>query len=80
MPPNKSGPTRMPSMHRATPLEPNEEQGIFFPELASSERTRAAGVVKNFVLDTNVLLHDPHCLNRFENNHVFIPVDVLTEL
>jgi PhoH-like ATPase len=67
-------------MHRATPLEPNEEQGIFFPELASSERTRAAGVVKNFVLDTNVLLHDPHCLNRFENNHVFIPVDVLTEL
>ncbi len=37
-------------------------------------------VVKNFVLDTNVLLHDPHCLGRFEENHVWIPVDVLTEL
>jgi PhoH-like ATPase len=37
-------------------------------------------MVKNFVLDTNVLLHDPHCLNRFQNNHVFIPVEVLTEL
>ncbi len=36
--------------------------------------------VKNFVLDTNVLLHDPHSLGRFEENHVWIPVDVLSEL
>lgn len=35
---------------------------------------------KNFVLDTNVLLHDPTCLHRFEDNHVWIPVDVLAEL
>jgi PhoH-like ATPase len=35
---------------------------------------------KNFVLDTNVLLHDPGCLNRFADNHVCIPVDVLSEL
>ncbi|MEO1856956.1 MAG: PhoH family protein [Rubritalea sp.] len=35
---------------------------------------------KNFVLDTNVLLHDPGCLNRFANNHVCIPSDVLSEL
>jgi len=40
----------------------------------------ASGTVKNFVLDTNVLLHDPHCLNHFENNHLFIPVEVLGEL
>lgn len=59
-------------------METNETQGVFFPELA--ERVRAVGVVKNFVLDTNVLLHDPHCLNRFQNNHVHIPVEVLTEL
>jgi PhoH-like ATPase len=38
----------------------------------------AAG--KNFVLDTNVLLHDPGCLGRFKDNHVCIPVDVLAEL
>ena len=35
---------------------------------------------KNFVLDTNVLLHDPGCLNRFKDNHICIPVDVLAEL
>lgn len=35
---------------------------------------------KNFVLDTNVLLHDPGCLNRFKDNHLCIPVDVLAEL
>lgn len=65
-------------MHRPAPLETNETQGVFFPELA--ERQRATGAVKNFVLDTNVLLHDPHCLNRFQNNNVHIPVEVLTEL
>lgn len=37
-------------------------------------------VAKNFVLDTNVLLHDPGCLQRFADNHVCIPVDVLSEL
>jgi PhoH-like ATPase len=36
--------------------------------------------VKNFVLDTNVLLHDPHSFQRFEDNHVWIPVEVLAEL
>lgn len=36
--------------------------------------------VKNFVLDTNVLLHDPACLTRFTDNHICIPVDVLAEL
>lgn len=37
-------------------------------------------VGKNFVLDTNVLLHDPGCLGRFKDNHICIPVDVLAEL
>lgn len=35
---------------------------------------------KHFVLDTNVLLHDPGCVDRFGDNHVWIPVDVLSEL
>ncbi len=35
---------------------------------------------KNFVLDTNVLLHDPRSLNRFADNHVCLPADVLSEL
>lgn len=37
-------------------------------------------VVKNFVLDTNVLIHDPNCLSRFQEHHLCIPVDVLAEL
>ena len=36
--------------------------------------------VKTFVLDTNVLLHDPACVERFAEHHVCIPVDVLGEL
>jgi PhoH-like ATPase len=36
--------------------------------------------VKSFILDTNVLLHDPACLSRFDDNEVCIPVEVLGEL
>ena len=35
---------------------------------------------KNFVLDTNVLISDPNCLNAFEDNNVFIPLIVIEEL
>lgn len=35
---------------------------------------------KIFVLDTNVLLHDPACLFRFEEHDLFIPMVVLEEL
>lgn len=67
-------------MHRPTAIETSEEQSLFFPVEGRDRRVETDGMVKNFVLDTNVLLHDPHCLNRFENNHVFIPVEVLSEL
>ena len=35
---------------------------------------------KNFVLDTNVLLHDPEALARFEDNTVNIPITVIEEI
>lgn len=35
---------------------------------------------KNYVLDTNILLHNPNCLNKFEENNVFIPQIVIEEL
>jgi len=35
---------------------------------------------KTFVLDTNVLLHDPGALNRFEDNNVVIPIEVVEEI
>jgi PhoH-like ATPase len=35
---------------------------------------------KHFVLDTNVLIHDPQSMFQFEDNIVWIPVEVLEEL
>lgn len=35
---------------------------------------------KNYVLDTNVLMHDPWCFKNFSGNDVYIPVTVLEEL
>jgi len=35
---------------------------------------------KIFVLDTNVLLHDPQALFRFEDNDLIIPITVIEEL
>jgi PhoH-like ATPase len=67
-------------MHRASLMDIPEDQGLFFPDSGKTERKETDELVKNFVVDTNVLLHDPHSLNRFENNHVFIPVEVLSEL
>lgn len=37
-------------------------------------------MVKNYVLDTNVLLHDPNSIFAFADNHVIIPLPVLEEL
>jgi PhoH-like ATPase len=36
--------------------------------------------VKNYILDTNVLLHDPHSLLNFEDNSVLIPIEVIEEI
>ena len=50
---------------------------------APSRRTRKArhqGPSRLFVLDTNVLLHDPMALFRFEEHDIFLPMIVLEEL
>jgi len=67
-------------MHLTSATEIPEEQSLFFPNADRPAGRKSPGEVKNFVVDTNVLLHDPHSINRFENNHVFIPVEVLSEL
>ena len=41
---------------------------------------RGDGPVKLFVLDTNVLMHDPMSLFRFEEHDVFLPMITLEEL
>ena len=37
-------------------------------------------MIKNFVLDTNVLLHDPNALFKFQDNRVILPITVIEEL
>jgi len=36
--------------------------------------------VKNYILDTNVLLHDPDSLLNFSENNVLIPIEVIEEI
>lgn len=36
--------------------------------------------MKNFILDTNVLLHDPQSLFKFQDNNIIIPITVIEEV
>ncbi len=47
---------------------------------AGRAKAVASGIARLFVLDTNVLLHDPVSLFRFEEHDIFLPMIVLEEL
>lgn len=78
--------------HIPQDLEQQPQQSLFADVAEAEQRTtsrkkqrknrKVSGPesCKNYVLDTNVLLHDPTCIQRFDENHVWIPVDVLSEL
>ena len=66
---------------------PEDQPGLFQDPAKRSDRMRLPELlngsesrIKNYVIDTNVLLHDPHSVYRFADNHVWIPIDVLSEL
>ena len=48
--------------------------------LQPKPRLRVSTKAKTFVLDTNVLLHDPQAIFKFADNNLVIPVEVLEEL
>ena len=48
--------------------------------LSESKRARTRDQRRIFVLDTNVLMHDPTAIFRFDEHDVFIPMIVLEEL
>jgi PhoH-like ATPase len=48
--------------------------------IASKSQLKVSAKAKTFVLDTNVLLHDPQSIFKFEDNNLAIPVEVLEEL
>jgi len=47
---------------------------------SASRKADSTGVTKMFVLDTNVLMHDPTSLFRFEEHDVYLPMMTLEEL
>ncbi len=47
---------------------------------AKVKKAKSTGPTKLFVLDTNVLMHDPMSLFRFEEHDIFLPMIVLEEL
>ena len=61
----------------AVPL--NRPEAVAPPKVRP-RKTSHTGPTKLFVLDTNVLLHDPMCLFRFEEHDIFLPMIVLEEL
>ena len=80
-----------PSLDRgAEPVESRAAGGLALVPGARTERQQQAlakvrkpksnGPSKLFVLDTNVLMHDPMCLFRFEEHDIFLPMIVLEEL
>ena len=76
----------MSSSTQSSNVNKSAKPAVKKPTKGTSKRLREFGIkapnqtAKNFVLDTNVLLHDPGCLERFADNHVCIPSDVLSEL
>lgn len=47
---------------------------------AAAKKQGGKGPKKTFVLDTNVLLHDPRAMFSFEDNNVVIPIYVVEEI
>ncbi|MFC5523717.1 PhoH family protein [Polaromonas jejuensis] len=58
-----------------------KKESISLPQgVAKPKKAKRTGPAKLFVLDTNVLMHDPMCLFRFEEHDIFLPMIVLEEL
>ena len=62
------------------PVAPAAAAALSKPARSRARTKHASGPAKLFVLDTNVLLHDPTCLFRFEEHDIFLPMIVLEEL
>ena len=61
------------------PIRDDQSTGVE-PVSVESKRTRSAEDRKCFILDTNVLLHNPSSLFKFAEHEVVIPLTVIEEL
>ena len=73
-----------PSLAVNTPSSSYKKESDIVPQASQPavrpKTTKHTGPAKLFVLDTNVLMHDPMCLFRFEEHDIFLPMIVLEEL
>jgi PhoH-like ATPase len=63
-----------------TPPPPAARLALVDSKARNGRKARPAGPARLFVLDTNVLMHDPTSLFRFEEHDVFLPMMTLEEL
>jgi len=68
---------KAPAAKAAPPKPVNVESRIKSSTSRAADRT---GITKLFVLDTNVLMHDPTSLFRFEEHDIYLPMVTLEEL
>ncbi len=75
-------PQALPAKHEPNPPAAMRTRGKSPTSKPDSRSAKAEpkGPTKLFVLDTNVLMHDPMCLFRFEEHDIFLPMIVLEEL
>ena len=66
--------------HHSLKFNPLVESSASQLKSKKKKKSSTSGPAKLFVLDTNVLMHDPMCLFRFEEHDVFLPMIVLEEL
>ncbi|MCI6529874.1 MAG: PhoH family protein [Mesosutterella sp.] len=81
--PKKPSAAKKPAADQAPGFAPlaAQAQKKVSPLVVRRRRARMeAGAKRLFALDTNVLLHDPSCLFRFEEHDVFLPITSLEEL
>ena len=71
--------TKAPALPQARPVAVNSAPPSV-NKVSKAKKTKHTGPNKLFVLDTNVLMHDPMCLYRFEEHDIFLPMIVLEEL
>jgi PhoH-like ATPase len=76
----KTQTTAAPEPRKVDPMPAYKGERKASPARAVTPKKKHTGPTKLFVLDTNVLMHDPMCLFRFEEHDVFLPMIVLEEL
>jgi PhoH-like ATPase len=77
--PTSGLPTKAPA-REMPPLPEAEARSPRTVATPRGRKPRTNGPAKLFVLDTNVLMHDPMSLFRFEEHDVFLPMITLEEL